>query len=244
MIEKIEDYDDALKVITVPSKNNPEGSNFFYCEPNMLWALNKYCWNLYPARGITRVESHNLADTECRFFHNLYANTVLGEVPECIDHINGLQIDNRDINLNCVSTIQNTRNRRTKGYKRFSSTNGFTVRVMLNYESRHCGLFKNEYEAIKATSYYRGIYHDYDYNFLMDRRDDIDLLDAEITKKITPDDAILQHVLRHAKNNAWYYYRYDLAEYFRDNHISIPEFDLDDENYMVDKITRKRLCPL
>ena len=37
--------------------------------------------------------------------------------------------------------------------------------------------------------------------------------------------------------------RYGLEEYYKENNIPIPEYDLDSEGFMVDKITRKKLCP-
>ena len=83
----------------------------------------------------------------------------------------------------------------------------------------------------------------YMYDFLKDRRKDLDILDLERTKKISPEEAVYRHVVRHAKDNAWYFYRYNLAEYFRDNHISIPSYDLDNQGFMIDKVTRKQLCP-
>ena len=35
-----------------------------------------------------------------------------------------------------------------------------------------------------------------------------------------------------------------LQDYFRQNGIPIPEYSLDTEGFMVDKVTGKRLCPL
>ena len=80
------------------------------------------------------------------------------------------------------------------------------------------------------------------FNFLKYRRGSEDILDLERTGQISEEEAIYRHVLRYA-DNAWYYYRYGLEQYFRENHIPVPDFDLDSQGFMVDKITRKHLCP-
>lgn len=82
------------------------------------------------------------------------------------------------------------------------------------------------------------------YDFLKDRRKDIDILDLERTGKISEDEAVYHHVCRYAKDNAWYVYRYDLFEYFRDNHLSVPAFSIDSDGFMVHSITGQKLCPL
>lgn len=96
------------------------------------------------------------------------------------------------------------------------------------------------------TDYLRGILKDdyYMYDFLKDRRGDLDILDLERTGIISAEEATYRHVIRYAKDNAWYYYRYNLEQYFKDNHIPVPDFDLDEQGFMIDKITRKKLCPL
>ena len=44
-------------------------------------------------------------------------------------------------------------------------------------------------------------------------------------------------------DNAWYYYRYNLEQYFKDNHIAIPDFKLDNQGFMIHPVTGERLCP-
>ena len=74
------------------------------------------------------------------------------------------------------------------------------------------------------------------YSFLKDRRKDIDILDLERTGQISEDEAVYRHVLRYA-DNAWYLYRYNLFEYFKDNNIPIPVYAIDDEGFMTHHIT-------
>lgn len=57
-------------------------------------------------------------------------------------------------------------------------------------------------------------------------------------------EAIYLHVLGYAANNAWYVYRYDLFDYFNENHIPIPAFSIDSDGFMTHPVTGQRLCPL
>lgn len=82
------------------------------------------------------------------------------------------------------------------------------------------------------------------YDFLKDRRKDIDILDLERTGQISEDEAIYRHVCRYAKDNAWYVYRYNLFEYFTENYISVPAFSIDSDGFMAHPITGQRLCPV
>lgn len=66
----------------------------------------------------------------------------------------------------------------------------------------------------------------------------------ERTGQISEEEAVYRHVLRHAADNAWYVYRYNLFEYFRDNHLKVPDYAIDGEGYMTHLVTGQRLCPL
>lgn len=81
------------------------------------------------------------------------------------------------------------------------------------------------------------------YNFLEDRRNDLDILDLERTGVLSHEESIYKHVLRYAKDNAWYYYRYNLVKYFKDNHIPAPKFITDEQGFMRHPVTNKLLCP-
>ena len=86
-------------------------------------------------------------------------------------------------------------------------------------------------------------YEDYRYDFLKDRRKDLDLLDMERTGKISEAEAVYRHVLRYA-DNAWYVYRYNLFNYFKGNNIPVPNFSIDSNGFMVHSVTGQKLCPL
>ena len=68
-------------------------------------------------------------------------------------------------------------------------------------------------------------------------------MDLERTGQISEDEAVYRHVLRYA-DNAWYLYRYNLFEYYKDNNIPIPVYAIDDEGFMTHHITGQRLYPL
>lgn len=245
-IERIEQYENILKIILKPTKRFPNG--YFYTDNNEMtrklisnysWLLNETICNTYVSATIRT----NKSSLKSLRFHQEYAYIVLGYHPSCIDHINRVELDNRDINLNIVSNQQNSRNRPTKCYY-FAANNTFRVYYILNNKVLYSSTARNEYEACLLTySTLKEVYKDYNYNFYLDRKDDLDILDLELTGQISEEEAVYRHVLRYA-DNAWYYYRYGLEKYFRENHIPVPDFDLDSQGFMIDRITRKHLCPL
>ena len=155
---------------------------------------------------------------------------------------NGIKFDNANINLDVVTVQQNLWARPSKGYK--IAGRSFQPLIMVN--SRHIctKCTRTEVEAIQSAYQLEVDYEDYRYDFLKDRRKDNDILDLERTGKISEDEAIYHHVCRHASNNAWYYYRYNLAEYFTDNHIPVSAFSVDSDGFMTHPITGQRLCPM
>lgn len=78
--------------------------------------------------------------------------------------------------------------------------------------------------------------------FLEDRSNAIDILDLERTGQISHEESVYRHVKRYSQN-AWYYYRYDLVDYFKEYNIPVPEFALDERGFMVDIDTGRKLCP-
>ena len=83
----------------------------------------------------------------------------------------------------------------------------------------------------------------FNYNFKLDRRNDLDILDLERTGIISQEEATYRHVRRYVDDNPWYVYRYGLEEYCKDNHIVIPNFTLDEQGFMIHPITGQRFCP-
>ena len=184
-------------------------------------------------------------------FHQELAYKYLGYYPDYIDHINGIAYDNTDINLNVVTNQQNAFNRPSRGYTYNSDYKYFQAYTKLNYKTLNpYSCVHSEVEACQLahlveTDYLRNILKEdyYIYDFLKDRRNDLDILDLERTGVISEEEATYRHVIRYAKDNAWYYYRYNLEQYFKDNHIPVPDFSLDEQGFMRHPITNQLLCP-
>ena len=244
---RIEEYENVLKVILKPTKTFPVG--YFYTDNNEIarqliesysWYLQKQHKNIYV---VARIGTNNTG-LKTMQFHQEYAYSLLGYYSDYIDHINGLEIDNRDSNLNVVTQQQNIRNRPSIGYSFSARCHLFQPNYTLDKTIIHRGSCKTELEALVATYKLRQeMYSDYNYNFYLDRRNDEDILDAELTRKITTQQAIYLHVKRYAGTNPWYVYRYNLFEYCKENHIQIPSFSLDSQGFMINPHTGLRLCP-
>lgn len=158
-----------------------------------------------------------------------------------IDYINGVSIDNTYENL--VQVTKPRLNMPSKGCCYNKRYKVFQSRIVHDSIIYFDGRYDTELEGIVGICEMRKKYFpDYDYNFLLDRRKDLELLDLERTGVISAEEATYRHVMKYAEN-AWYYYRYGLQRYFREHHIPIPEYALDAEGFMVDKITGQRLCP-
>lgn len=242
MVERIEEYGDVLKVILKPTKKFPYG--YFYTDNNQIarQLIESYNWYLHRHNKNTYVETRTYGQVRL-LFHQEYAKKILGYYPSYLDHINGVEIDNRDYNLNAVTSQQNNRNKHTIGYC-YVQSKIFVPKYVLNYKTIFRGSYKSEPEALLATYHLRQqVYADYDYNFFLDRRDDEDILDAELTRKITTQQAIYLHVKRYAGTNPWYVYRYNLFAYCQANQITIPSFELDNQGFMINPVTKQRLCP-
>ena len=248
MIQFIESYktlqgDNVLKVFLTPTNNFPLGNNYFYTDDNTYTSilLNNFTYRLSKSGKNEYVLMYKSGLDNDRY-HSEYFKEKLGYYPDCIDHINGCGQDNRFINLNQVSDKQNRRNTLTRGYT--LEKGKFRVRLVFDSKTYHIGTFNNELDAIVAMYKARLTYYsDYDYNFLLDRRGDKDILDLELTGKISAEEAIYKHVIRYAENNAWYYYRFGLEQYFKDNNISVPDFSINQDGFLVDSKTNQLLCP-
>lgn len=242
MVQDIEIYGDVIKVILKPTKKFPNGYFYIDNNPVALNLVNNYNWCLVTHDKNTRVLATRNKKTF--HFHQEYAYSLLEYHPDYIDHINGVELDNRNVNLNVVTQQQNIRNRPTIGYLFIAKGNCFIPRYNLNYKEYTSDSLKTEPEALLATyQLRRQVYHDYDYNFYLDRRNDSNILDAELTGRITSQQAIYYHVKRYVENNPWYAYRYNLFEYCRQHNINIPSFKLDNQGFMIHPVTGERLCP-
>lgn len=233
---------DVLKVILKSTKLYPEGA-YFYADACDEELVRRYTWCLQNQKHpyvITNIGGRDSRQT--LLFHQEKACNILDEYPDCINHVNGIEFDNANINLDKVSQQQNCWARPSKGYS--IDGRSFVPKIVVNSRLIWAKCVRTEVEAIQSAYLLEMQYEDYRYNFLKDRRKDLDILDLERTGKISEDEAVYRHVLRHAADNAWYVYRYNLFEYFRDNHLKVPDYAIDGEGYMTHLVTGQRLCPL
>ena len=146
--------------------------------------------------------------------------------------------------MNVVNQQQNVRNKPAACYYYDPRFKLFQPRYTINKKDYKGKGVKTEFEVIKAVySLHMQVYSDYNYNFYLDRRNDLDILDAELTSKITSDYAVYLHVKRYVEQNPWYVYRYGLEDYCRQHNIIIPNFSNDLEGFMINPTTGQRLCP-
>ena len=229
--------DDILKVILKPTKNFPDG--YFYADACDEELVRSYTWCLKSQK-----KPYVVADSyQTLRFHREKKHNLLGYYPDYINHVNGIEFDNVNQNLDKVTNQQNLWARPSKGYHKDKRFRSFEPYVAVNSRLIRAKCVRTEIEACQVAYQLELQYQDYRYDFLRDKRKDTDILDLERTGQISEDEAVYRHVLRYA-DNAWFYFRYNLAEYFRDNHLRIPAFSLDSQGYMVSPITGQHLCPL
>ena len=65
---------------------------------------------------------------------------------------------------------------------------------------------------------------------------------CKLTEVLSKGETTYHRILRYI-DNAYFYLRYGLQDYFKDSHISVPQYRLDTEGFMVHPITGKKLCP-
>lgn len=232
--------EDVLKVILKPTQKFPEG--YFYCDACDEELVKNYTWCLhtqrYPYVIANLGSSYN---QQTKQFHQEKAFNILDEYPNYINHINGVEFDNVNQNLDKVTNQQNSWARPSRGY--LIAGRSFQPHVAVNSRQIHAKCTRTEVEAIQLAYQLELQYEDYRYDFLKDRRKDADILNLERTGRISEEEAVYHHVCRYA-DNAWFYYRYNLTEYFRDNHLKVSDYAIDEEGYMTHPITGQKLCPL
>ena len=232
--------EDVLKVILKPTQKFPEG--YFYCDACDEELVKNYTWCLhtqrYPYVIANLGSSYN---QQTKQFHQEKAFNILDEYPNYINYINGVEFDNVNQNLDKVTNQQNSWARPSRGY--LIAGRSFQPHVAVNSRQTHAKCTRTEVEAIQLAYQLELQYEDYRYDFLKDRRKDADILNLERTGRISEEEAVYHHVCRYA-DNAWFYYRYNLTEYFRDNHLKVPDYAIDEEGYMTHPITGQKLCPL
>jgi hypothetical protein len=245
-VECIKEYrqkngEDVLKVILKLTKNFPKG--YFYCDASDEELVRSYTWGLLSQKEpyVVAVIGSSYSCQTLRF-HREKAHNILDYYPDYINHINGIEFDNINLNLDKVSQQQNCWSKPSKGYK--IAGRSFQPLIAVNSWHKYAKRTRTEVKACISAYQLEMQYEDYRYDFLKDRRKDLNLLDMERTGQISDEEAVYHHVLRYAANNAWYVYRYNLFEYYKDNNIPIPVYAIDDEGFMTHHITGQRLCPL
>ncbi len=108
--------EDVLKVILKPTKTFPEGA-YFYADACDEELVKRYSWFLANQKQpyvVAHFENHyrrqNLR------FHQEKAYNILDRYPDYINHINGVEYDNTNSNLDVVNQQQNCWCKVSKGY--------------------------------------------------------------------------------------------------------------------------------
>ena len=231
--------DDVLKVLFKPTKVFPEG--YFYCDASDEELVKKFTWFLHK-RKYVMAGFGSYYSQQHLFFHREKKHNLLGYYPKCINHINGIEFDNVNKNLDEVSQQQNCWCKPSKGYK--IAGKSFEPVIVIKSQNIWGKCISTEVKACQVAYLLELQYRGYRYDFLKDRRKDLYILDLERTGQISEEEAIYRHVLRYAADNAWYVYRYDLFNYFKDNHLKVPAYSIDFDGFMTHPITGHRLCPL
>lgn len=244
---------EIIKVILKPTKKFPNG--YFYAPKEAEDLVDSYTWFLHKS-GTNRVEiiavKRKWGTQKTLYFHKDLFKFYRGcNWNDEIDHISLCEFDNTDDNLNTVTKQQNGFNRFVKGYRYNKDWNNFQANYGLNYKLYYpFSVTHREDEACIQANYIEQVIlreklggdDYYMFDFLKYRRGSEDILDLERTGQITEEEAVYRHILRYA-DNAWYYLRFGLQEYFTEHNIPVPEYDLDADGFMIDRLTGKKLCP-
>lgn len=242
-IKKIKCYKqvDGKKIIKVffePSITYPHGG-WCYLNEYFEEILRDKQWYINQGEYICSCSNNNLLHQEIMFLSS-------GIYPELVDHVSGIRFDNILDNLNSVTVQQNSRNRRKCGYiiNEYEETASFSVGCSVSGKFIHRGVTKTEDVAcISQYEIETQAYLDYNYDFFKDRRDDLHLVDLERTGKISSEAATFRHVMKYARYNAWFVWRYNLFDYFKQYKIPIPQYSLNEKGRMIDIETGELLCP-
>lgn len=255
MVEQIEQYKQMngvwiLKVILKPTTKFPSG--YFYAPAEAVSLVQKYTWHLHQAGNRVEVVAV-IGSGHCQktiYFHKELFKFYQGyDWQEDIEHISLVEFDNTDDNLNAVTRQQNGFNKFGIGYFYHNDLGHFQPKININSKTYRQSVVHREDEAcIKQNYLEQVLLRDklgskyYMFDFKKYRRGSEDILDLERTGVITEEEATYRHIMRYA-DNAWYYLRYGLEDYFRQYHIPVPKYSLDSDGFMIHPVTGKKLCP-
>ena len=257
-VERIEQYRqlngvDILKVILTPTKAFPQGG-YFYAPREAESLVDSYTWYLNKDRSRVQIMTA-ISDWGTRktlLFHKELFKFYRGySWQEDIDHLNMIEFDNIDQNLNAVTRQQNSFNTLTKSYSYEKGYNCFRVLYIIDDKNyRPFSVVHREDEACIQADYVDKVILKeelgddyYRFDFLKYRRGSEDILDLERTGVISEEEATYRHIMRYA-DNAWYYLRFGLEQYFKENNIQVPSYSLDENGFMIHPITGQKLCPI
>lgn len=238
---------EVLKVWLAPTPQFPNGA-FFYCEArDEDLVLAHKNWSIYSQKEPYVKAGASIASAVSYYrFHVEVARKYLGFLPEAVDHYNGIEFDCVDrSNLFSVTAEQNNRNRRSKGYI-ITSSGLFLSRIKYHDNLIRSNPVRTEVEAlIDRSQLEKRYFSDYSYNFLEDRRTDMDLLMYEREGQWTKEQVIREYLARHS--NPWFFFRFDLREVYQQYKLPFPQegkdYWIDGDGFMVGR-TGKRLVPI
>lgn len=258
-VEKIEEYRqqngvDILKVILKPTVKFPMG--YFYAPAEAVDLVRQYTWYLSAQRkNEVYVIAHDNSTHPCgsiKFHIKLFEFYNNYKWQDDIDHRDMIEYDNAEQNLEPVTSQQNKFNKITRGYIYDTRRKPASFQSRIIIDGNQCYPFKtvrSEADACNVQNYVEQVWlkeelgsQYYMFDFLKYRRCSEDILDFERTGRVSEEEATYRHVMKYA-DNAWYYYRYGLEQYFKDNRIPIPKYSLDEYGFMRHPVTNQLLCP-
>ena len=104
--------EDILKVILKPTQRFPDG--YFYCDASDEKLVRNYTWRLQSQKEPYVVAYYR--DMGQLRFHREKAHNILDYYPDYINHINGIEFDNINMNLDKVTNQENNWCKPSKGY--------------------------------------------------------------------------------------------------------------------------------
>lgn len=117
---------DVLKVILKSTKNFPDA--YFYCDASNEKLVRSYTWRLFNKKQPYVVaDFRNNYSHQILQFHQEMAHNKLGYYLDCINHINGIEFDNVDRNLDPVTNQQNQWCRASRGIIRIKDLEAFDL---------------------------------------------------------------------------------------------------------------------
>lgn len=241
---------EVLKVWLSPTPQFPNGS-FFYCEAkDEDLVLAHKNWSICSQKQpYVQAKASVASAVSGRYlFHSEIARKYCSELPEAVDHYNGVEFDcvNRP-NLFSVTTEQNIRNQRSRGYG-ITTSGSFCASINFHGEFlRPYSTVRNEIQALALRNQLEQEYYsDYSYNFLADRRTSLDLLLQEREGMISQEDAIFLYLKKYS-DNPWYFFRYNLANAYNYYGLKEPEegkdYWIDEDGFMIGR-NGERLLPV